>query len=325
LGTVFGVVVMLGVLLPVGSANAADDGLSGGFISGTLKGDVPIEFEELTQGKVDIFTESGEFVETSAVVLNEFATNGLLEGWYYVLFYKGDDDGFVDFFPEWYPDTPLYKDTPANLVHVHDGEVRIDAKLQLGFLDMWDSVFLDDITWMQFSGITKGCGNNLYCVDGSVTRGQMAAFMVRALGLTDNGGGDLFSDDDGSIFEDDIDRLATAGITKGCNPPDNTRFCPDGKVTRGQMAAFLVRAMGYTNDGGGDLFTDDDGSIFERDIDRLATAGVTRGCNPPDNTRYCPDTYVTRGQMAAFLHRALGGVLYPADADTHDPRARTFR
>jgi hypothetical protein len=72
------------------------------------------------------------------------------------------------------------------------------------------------------------------------------------------------------------------------------------------MAAFLVRALGYTDDGGGNLFTDDDGSVFEGDIDRLGTAGVTRGCNPPTNDRYCPDSAVTRGQMAAFLHRALG-------------------
>ena len=72
------------------------------------------------------------------------------------------------------------------------------------------------------------------------------------------------------------------------------------------MAAFLVRAMGYTNNGGGNLFTDDNSSIFENDIDRLATAGVTKGCNPPANTKFCPNNFVTRAQMAAFLHRALG-------------------
>ena len=84
----------------------------------------------------------------------------------------------------------------------------------------------------------------------NVTRGQMAAFLTRALGLTerlDN----PFVDDDDSIFEADIERLAAAGITKGCNPPTNDRFCPDGTVTRGQMAAFLVRALKYTDDGGG--------------------------------------------------------------------------
>jgi len=42
---------------------------------------------------------------------------------------------------------------------------------------------------------------------------------------------------------------------------------------------------------------------FKADIDWLAAAGVTKGCNPPANTRFCPDDYVTRGQMAAFMHR----------------------
>jgi hypothetical protein len=114
-----------------------------------------------------------------------------------------------------------------------------------------------------------------------------------------------FVDDDDSIFEADIEWIAARGITKGCNPPANTMYCPNSFVTRGQMAAFLVRAMGYTDDGGGNLFVDDNDSIFEGDIDRLGTAGVTRGCNPPTNNRYCPNNHVTRGQMAAFLHRAL--------------------
>jgi hypothetical protein len=83
-------------------------------------------------------------------------------------------------------------------------------------------------------------------------------------------------------------------------------FCPDDNVTRGQMAAFLVRALSLTDDGVGDLFGDDDGSIFEASIDKLATAGITRGCNPPANTNFCPDDNVTRGQMAAFMRRAFG-------------------
>jgi hypothetical protein len=71
----------------------------------------------------------------------------------------------------------------------------------------------------------------------------MAAFLVRALDLTDAGGGNWFADDDGSVFELDIDRLATSGVTRGCNPPINDRFCPSQSVTRAQMAAFLRRAL----------------------------------------------------------------------------------
>ncbi|MGD2060810.1 MAG: S-layer homology domain-containing protein, partial [Acidimicrobiia bacterium] len=108
-----------------------------------------------------------------------------------------------------------------------------------------------------------------------------------------------------STFANDICWLAEQGITRGCNPPVNDRFCPKDSVTRGQMAAFLVRALGYDDNGGGDLFIDDDGTTFENDIDRLGTAGVTRGCNPPANDRFCPSDDVTREQMAAFLRRAL--------------------
>ncbi len=42
-----------------------------------------------------------------------------------------------------------------------------------------------------------------------------------------------------------------------------------------------------------------------RDIGAIAAAGVTRGCNPPANDRYCPDDAVTRAQMAVFLARVL--------------------
>jgi hypothetical protein len=110
----------------------------------------------------------------------------------------------------------------------------------------------------------------------------------------------------GSAFEQDIMWLAKEKITAGCNPPANDRFCPDAGVTRGQMAAFLVRALGLPAWAGADRFVDDDASEFEADVEALAAAGITVGCNPPANDRFCPDAGVTRGQMAAFLHRALG-------------------
>ncbi len=115
----------------------------------------------------------------------------------------------------------------------------------------------------------------------------------------------VFMDIHGSVFEADIGWLAATGITKGCNPPVNDRFCPRAVVTRGQMAAFLVRALGLVAGAGADLFVDDDTSVFAADIDALATAGITKGCNPPVNDRFCPSAVMTRGQMAAFLHRAL--------------------
>ena len=173
------------------------------------------------------------------------------------------------------------------------------------FIDDDGSIFEGDIEAIAADGTTRGCNppsNNRFCPNSTVTRAQMAAFLVRALELPAPSQ-DRFFDDTQSIFEDDINRLADAGITHGCNPPGNDRFCPDGVVTRGQMAAFLVRAFEYTDNGGGNRFDDDDGLVYEQDIDRLSAAGVTTGCGP---RRFCPNDAVTRAQMAAFLTRGLG-------------------
>jgi len=176
------------------------------------------------------------------------------------------------------------------------------------FTDDDGSVHEGNIEAIAAVQITRGCNpplNDRYCPTRPVTRGEMAAFLARALKLTVRAD-DPFVDDDGSIFESEIEKLAAAGITTGCNPPDNDRYCPDADVTRGQMAALLTRGFGYEDRGKGDWFIDDDGSIFEADIDRIRTAGVTFGCNPPANNQYCPKSEVTRDQMASFIARARG-------------------
>jgi hypothetical protein len=175
------------------------------------------------------------------------------------------------------------------------------------FVDDDGSIFEADIEWLAAEGVTKGCNpptNNMFCPKQEVTRETMAAFLVRFLGLTaDTHGG--FKDVSGSnIFKADIEKLATAGITKGCNPPVNDMFCPKESVTRETMAAFLVRALGLTADTHSGFSDVSASNIFKADIEKLATAGITKGCNPPANTLFCPKNTVTRETMAAFLHRA---------------------
>ncbi|HEY8171023.1 MAG TPA: S-layer homology domain-containing protein [Candidatus Limnocylindria bacterium] len=163
--------------------------------------------------------------------------------------------------------------------------------------DWSTSKFAPDIAWAYDEGITTGCKIDLFCPTSVVTRGQMATFIVRAFNLPATGS-DYFTDDEGSTHESSINRLRAAGITVGCSA---TRFCPDGVVTRGQMATFLTRALDLPATGT-DHFTDDDGNTHESSINRIAQAGISHGCG---GTLFCPNGAVTRGQMAALLHRAL--------------------
>ena len=114
--------------------------------------------------------------------------------------------------------------------------------------------------------------------------------------------GGTFADDDGSTHEGNIEAIAAEGITLGCNPPGNYRYCPADGVRRDQMAAFLARAFDLPR-ASDDFFTDDEGNTHEDSINRVAAAQISLGLG--DGT-YDPSSIVTREQMASFLARAMG-------------------
>ena len=159
------------------------------------------------------------------------------------------------------------------------------------------------------AGITAGCGNSNYCPDATVTRAQMAVFLLKGK----HGGsyvppaatGTLFTDVPASNpFAKWIEQLANESITAGCG---NGSYCPDAAVTRAQMAVFLLKSkhgLGYVPPAAtGTLFTDVPASDpFAKWIEQLANEGISAGCG---NGNFCPEVPVTRAQMAVFLVKAF--------------------
>jgi hypothetical protein len=113
-----------------------------------------------------------------------------------------------------------------------------------------------------------------------------------------------------------IERLFGAGITGGCST-NPMMYCPEVYVTRAQMAVFLLRGKhgsAYTPPvATGTMFGDVHAGYWAGAwIEELANEGITGGCG---NGNYCPETVVTRDQMAVFLLRAEHGSTYaPPDA-----------
>ena len=125
-----------------------------------------------------------------------------------------------------------------------------------------------------------------------------------------------FRDDDDSVHRSTIEQIQTLGITKGCNPPLADRFCPDRVIIRGELAAFLKRALGLSGSSA-NTYTDDNESEFEGDIESLVAAGINVPCNT-SGTRFCPDDAVTRDVMARFLTQAFGYSSSTVDAFVDD-------
>ncbi len=157
------------------------------------------------------------------------------------------------------------------------------------------------------------------CPNEDLPRWEMAVWLARILDRADPPatGSSRFTDVDAGVWwSRHAERLAELGIIEGCET-DPLRFCPDDPIDRGQMAALLARAFDLdpaVRAGFADVPAD---HVFADDIDRLAAARITAGCDR-DPARYCPQLRVTRGETATFLARTLG-LVHPAEpVPAHD-------
>ncbi len=188
--------------------------------------------------------------------------------------------------------TPTFADVPPSNPHYEDIEHLFDL------------------------GITQGCGTSggqlLFCPSAFVPREQMAAFLVRAKGLTQLfPPTPTFADVPASnFFFGYVERLFEQGITQGCGTSGGQLiFCPKAFVPREQMAAFLIRAKGLTQlFPATPTFADVPASnFFFGYVERLFEQGITQGCgtNGSGQPLFCPGDFVPRQQMASFLIRAF--------------------
>lgn len=157
--------------------------------------------------------------------------------------------------------------------------------------------------------IAAGVGPRAYGPTAPVSRAQMATFLERL--IVASGAGvpgdvaDAFADDETSLHETAINRLAAMQVVGGVG---DGRYDPEGRVTRAQMATFLARAL-WVAQGGAlvgaerDYFVDDALDLHEANINIVAEQGIAGGTAA--GGVYSPGAHVSRGQMASFLARTL--------------------
>jgi Tol biopolymer transport system component len=213
----------------------------------------------------------------------------------------------------------VFQSSATNLVNTDSNNIAFDIFIHETDAPSWQTFTDVSISYWAWdyierlynAGITGGCGTGIYCPDNSVTRAQMAIFLLKGIhgssyappavgGST--GFGDVATDYWAAAW---IKQLAAEGITGGCG---GGNYCPDNTVTRAQMAVFLLKAKNGSSysppavggsTGFGDVATDYWAAAF---IKQLVADGITSGCG---GGNYCPENPVTRAQMAVFLVKAF--------------------
>ena len=183
-------------------------------------------------------------------------------------------------------------------------------------------------------GMTAGCGSGDFCASSIATRAEAAIFLVRAVY-----GGDSFSASATPYFTDVqpgdfgfkwIQKLFELGITAGCGVGT---FCPNDSLTRDEVAILIVRVrLGLALAGRIPTFTwsttpyfaDVPASDFAFPwVQRMKQENITSGCG---TAAYCPNSPVTRGDMAIFPHaRSLQSAAARGNAGADDDQSRNTR
>jgi hypothetical protein len=160
------------------------------------------------------------------------------------------------------------------------------------------------------NGITGGCGGGNYCPLNSVTRAQMAVFLLKSKNgqcfvpppCTPGRFPDVACPT--NPFAPWIEELFDESITGGCG---SGNYCPNNPVLRQQMAVFLLKSLlgaSFVPPPCDDDFGDVDCGVnpFADWIEELADRGITGGCG---GGNFCPTLPVRRDQMAAFLYNTF--------------------
>jgi trimeric autotransporter adhesin len=157
------------------------------------------------------------------------------------------------------------------------------------------------INYVTEAGYMQGTGKG-FEPGKNMTRAEAAQLFTNILGLETEGLEANFSDvQKGAWYYEEVAAVNEYGVMKG----SGSKFEPKGTLTRGQMAAIIVRAYGFEGHEGRDhSFTDIEGNMFETEIAILADLGIVDGMG---DGKFNPGAPVTRAQMAAFIMKTEVG------------------
>ncbi|WP_100404349.1 S-layer homology domain-containing protein [Bacillus solitudinis] len=170
--------------------------------------------------------------------------------------------------------------------------------------DFWAK---EEIEFLAVKSIIDGYADGSFKPSNNVTRAQTAIMIAGALELElENRPNPNFSDiSEGFYAYDVVAAVADEGIILG----RDGRFMPNEPLTRGQMAAILVRAFGLNKNPLPEVYIPFvDVSVentFHNNIQVIAKMGITNASYSDATQRYNPNNETSRAQFSVFLARVL--------------------
>ena len=207
------------------------------------------------------------------------------------------------------PDPSLSAGRDAGVVAAESAPTVCEAAPSGIFEDVpANSTFASSIDCLAWLGLVQGTGDGRFEPQQPVSRRQLAVMITGMFeaasqplsNVEDARFRDLGNEPEGTRTA--IERLAAEGLVRGVTVD---RFEPQDSATRGQVATILVGGLGFLGaelPSGSDAPFSDAGQSHVDSLEVLHAMGIVHGY--PDGT-VRPGEYVTRGQLADLIARAL--------------------
>lgn len=180
------------------------------------------------------------------------------------------------------------------------------------FDDIADHWAKESINNMGSRMVVNGVGENDYNPDGAVTRAEVAAIVIRALGLEKGIGEENFTDvNESDWFCGAVKTAVSYDLINGCG---NGTFKPNDEITREQVMAIIVRSMDKTGLEAelseteiSEILSEyeDSTSISNYATDSIATCIKTGVVNGKTKTSLAPQNNISRAEVAVIVERLL--------------------
>ncbi|MCI3926216.1 cadherin-like beta sandwich domain-containing protein [Paenibacillus sp. TRM 82003] len=182
-----------------------------------------------------------------------------------------------------------------------------EPKTFVDLADHWAAVYTERLIEMN---VIQGFEDQTFRPEEKVTRTEFAKMLVRALGIRVSGTSPKF-DDESEIpawAKQDIAAAVEAGIINGYHDNGKLLFKGNQTITRAEMAAMIVRAIGHT---GGGVAKDEEVSFRDAvripewargSVHSVVTQGIMTGY---EDHSFRPGQAASRAESAAILYRLL--------------------
>lgn len=165
----------------------------------------------------------------------------------------------------------------------------------------------NDIKLMAAKNVVQEAFNSNFYPNREITRGEFASFLVRTLNVPENlKGGKSFKDvTSDKWYYKEVITAANVGLVAGVS---DTKFAPNEKITREQMAVMMTRALDYMgvsvkkDNKALEKFTDK-GSVSDWAKDGAITAVSVGLINGRGSNSFAPKAFTSRAEAIVILSR----------------------